>query len=168
MAKKKDKERKKQSRAESVRAAAAQAVQSAAGQAQLTRDRAQELADELTSAAVRVRSTLDDLRPPTGDDVKGIAAAARPHRGPPRRARGSGRAAPHQPRARGRRRRAARRSAASETAAAATRAAAKAGRSAKAGSAAGKGAATKPAAAKPTAAAKPKPADSTTGSRTKS
>lgn len=121
--KKKDKEKdaSRQSRAEAVRAAAAQAVQSAAGQAQVTRGRAQELADELTGAATRMRATLDDLRPPTADDVKRLRAdlarleervtalEARPARG----ARGAS---------------AARRSdvAAKQTAAAAQRAAAKA------------------------------------------
>jgi polyhydroxyalkanoate synthesis regulator phasin len=62
------------SRADAVRTAAAQAVQSAAGQAQLTRERAQDLADELSGAATRVRATLDDLRPPTAEDVKGLRA----------------------------------------------------------------------------------------------
>jgi polyhydroxyalkanoate synthesis regulator phasin len=64
----------KQSRADAVRAAAAQAVQSAAGQAQITRERAQELADELTGAATRMRATLDDLRPPTAEDLKRLRA----------------------------------------------------------------------------------------------
>src|SRR4030095_11261157 len=64
----------KQSRAEAVRAAAAQAVQSAAGQAQITRDRAQELADELTGAATRVRAALGDLPAPPAEDFKRLRA----------------------------------------------------------------------------------------------
>jgi polyhydroxyalkanoate synthesis regulator phasin len=63
---------KQPSRGEAVRAAAAQAIHAAGGQAQLTRDRAQELADELAGIAVRVRDVLDELRPPSADDVKAL------------------------------------------------------------------------------------------------
>jgi polyhydroxyalkanoate synthesis regulator phasin len=63
-----------QARAESVRAAAAQAVAAAAGQAQMTRDRAQELADDLVSAAQRVREALEGARPPSADDVRDLRA----------------------------------------------------------------------------------------------
>ena len=72
MAKKDDKDpgKERQDRADAVRSAAAQAVAAAAGQAQLTRDRAQELADELAGVAGRVREALEDLRPPSGDDVR--------------------------------------------------------------------------------------------------
>jgi polyhydroxyalkanoate synthesis regulator phasin len=63
--KKKDPEagKKQQSRGDAVRAAAAQAIEATAGQAGLTRERAQQIADELVSAAGRVRDTLEDLRP---------------------------------------------------------------------------------------------------------
>ncbi|MCW3046294.1 MAG: hypothetical protein JWO74_578 [Solirubrobacterales bacterium] len=75
MAKNADKQR--QTRAESVRAAAAQAFSATAGQAQMTRERAQELADELAGAAGRVRDALDELRPPSGDDVRELQAEVR-------------------------------------------------------------------------------------------
>ena len=63
--KKKDPEagKKQQSRGDAVRAAAAQAIEATAGQAGFTRERAQQIADELVSAAGRVRETLEDLRP---------------------------------------------------------------------------------------------------------
>jgi polyhydroxyalkanoate synthesis regulator phasin len=66
----KNADKQKQTRAESVRAAAAQAFSATAGQAQMTRERAQELADDLAGAASRVRDALDELRPPSGDDVR--------------------------------------------------------------------------------------------------
>ena len=59
-------------RAESVRAAAAQAFQATAGQ--MTRERALELADELAGAATRVRDALEELRPPSGDEVRELRA----------------------------------------------------------------------------------------------
>ena len=59
-------------RAEAVRNAAVQAFQSTAGQAGLTRERAQELADELAGAAGRVIGALDELRPATADDVRSL------------------------------------------------------------------------------------------------
>jgi len=55
-------------RADQVRSAVEEAFQSASSQ--LTKERAQEIADELSSAADRVREALDQLRPPTGDDVR--------------------------------------------------------------------------------------------------
>ena len=63
--KKKDPEagKKQQSRGDAVRAAAAQAIEATAGQAGFTRERAQQIADELVSAAGRFRETLEDLRP---------------------------------------------------------------------------------------------------------
>ena len=70
MAKKKDK-----SRADAVRQAVDQAFQ--AGQSQFTRERAQELVDELAQTAGKVRDALDDLRPPTADDVKELRAQVR-------------------------------------------------------------------------------------------
>jgi polyhydroxyalkanoate synthesis regulator phasin len=66
------------SRADAVRGAVDQAVQATfhatEKQAQLTRERAQELADELASTAGRIREALEDLRPPTGDDVRALRA----------------------------------------------------------------------------------------------
>jgi len=82
-------------RADAVRSAAVQAFQATAGQAGVTRERAQELADELVSAAGRVIGALDELRPASTDDVRALrddlralegrvaaleAAAARPAR----------------------------------------------------------------------------------------
>jgi polyhydroxyalkanoate synthesis regulator phasin len=82
-------------RADSVRSAAVQAFQATAGQAGVTRERAQELADELAGAAGRVIGALEELRPATGDDIRSVreelraledrvaaleAAAARPAR----------------------------------------------------------------------------------------
>ena len=55
-------------RADQVRSAVEEAFQSASSQ--LTKERAQEIADELSSAADRVREALDQLRPPTSDDVR--------------------------------------------------------------------------------------------------
>jgi polyhydroxyalkanoate synthesis regulator phasin len=60
------------SRSDAVRGAAVQAFQATAGQAGVTRERAQELADELASAAGRVIGALDDLRPATGDDIRAL------------------------------------------------------------------------------------------------
>jgi polyhydroxyalkanoate synthesis regulator phasin len=60
---------KPQSRGDAVRAAAAQAIEATAGQAGFTRERAQQLADELVHAAGRVRETLEDLRPAGSDEV---------------------------------------------------------------------------------------------------
>ena len=63
----------KNSRTEAVRSAVDQAFQATAGTAtQGARDRAQELVDELAQAAGRVREALDDLRPPTADDIKAL------------------------------------------------------------------------------------------------
>ena len=89
---------KKQGRGDAVRQAVDEAFQAAAGQAQFTRERAQEIVDELSGAAGRLRDVLDDLRPPTGDDVRELreemralaarvaaleeAASAKPKRAP--------------------------------------------------------------------------------------
>src|ERR1700757_150465 len=56
--------------ADAVRSAVDQTFQAAAGQAQMTRERAQELVDELAGAAQRLRSALDELRPPSAEDVR--------------------------------------------------------------------------------------------------
>ena len=62
---------KRAGRAEAVRNAAVQAFQSTAGQA-LTRERAQELADEVAQAAGRLIGAFDELRPATADDVRSV------------------------------------------------------------------------------------------------
>jgi polyhydroxyalkanoate synthesis regulator phasin len=59
-------------RADAVRSAAVQAFQATAGQAGMTRERAQELADELVGAAGRVIGALDELRPASADDIRGL------------------------------------------------------------------------------------------------
>lgn len=55
-------------RADQVRSAVEDAFQNAS--AQLTRERAQEIADDISALAERVRDALEPLRPPTGDDVR--------------------------------------------------------------------------------------------------
>ena len=75
-------------RADQVRSAVEEAFQSASSQ--LTKERAQEIADELSSAADRVREALEQLRPPTGDDVRRHAGPARIARAAGRRARDPG------------------------------------------------------------------------------
>ena len=62
-------------RPEDVRAAVDQAFQAGVGQARGTTERAQELVDELAQAAGRVREVLDDLRPPTAEEVRTLRAA---------------------------------------------------------------------------------------------
>jgi polyhydroxyalkanoate synthesis regulator phasin len=57
------------SRGDAVRAAAAQAIEATAGQAGFTRERAQQLADELVHAAGRFRETLEELRPVAADEL---------------------------------------------------------------------------------------------------
>jgi polyhydroxyalkanoate synthesis regulator phasin len=73
MAKKPDR---KASRAEAVRSAVDQAFSASAAQgaaaAEQSRERAQDMVDQLAQAAGRVREVLDDLRPPTGEDLKGL------------------------------------------------------------------------------------------------
>jgi hypothetical protein len=59
------------SRADQVRSAVDSALQAAG--AQIGRERAIDLADELAAAAQRVREALEELRPPTTDDLKRIA-----------------------------------------------------------------------------------------------
>ena len=60
------------SRGDAVRAAAAQAIEATAGQAGVTRERAQQIADDLVSAANRFRETLEDLRPAGSDDLRAL------------------------------------------------------------------------------------------------
>jgi polyhydroxyalkanoate synthesis regulator phasin len=65
-------EKKQPSRGDAVRAAAAQAIEATAGQAGITRERAQQIADELVSAAGRFRETLEDLRPAGSDELSAL------------------------------------------------------------------------------------------------
>src|SRR3954454_19630069 len=65
-------ERRWPGRADAVRSAAVQAFQSTAGQAGITRERAQDLADELAQAAGRLIGAFDELRPATADDVRSL------------------------------------------------------------------------------------------------
>jgi polyhydroxyalkanoate synthesis regulator phasin len=61
------------SRTDAVRSAVDQAFQATAGTAtQGARDRAQDLVDELAQAAGKVREALDDLRPPTGEEIRAL------------------------------------------------------------------------------------------------
>jgi polyhydroxyalkanoate synthesis regulator phasin len=69
---KKPSAKKQQSRSDAVRSAAAQAIEATAGQAGLTRERAQQLADELAHAANRFRETLDELRPAGHDELRNL------------------------------------------------------------------------------------------------
>ena len=66
-------------RPEQLRAAVDQAFQAGVGQGgrafDTASERAQELVDELSGAAGRVREALDDLRPPTGEEVRALRAA---------------------------------------------------------------------------------------------
>lgn len=71
MAKKKEQKPPK-SRADHVRAAVEQAFAATAEQAEQTRGRAQDIADELAQAATRLRDVLDELRPPTADELRSM------------------------------------------------------------------------------------------------
>ena len=66
-------------RPEQLRAAVDQAFQTGVGQGGRAFDsaqrQAQELVDELAGAAGRVREVLDELRPPTAEDVRALRAA---------------------------------------------------------------------------------------------
>lgn len=57
--------------ADAVRGAVDRTFQATVGQAQV-RERAQELVDELSTAAGRVRAVLDDLRIVTGEEVRAL------------------------------------------------------------------------------------------------
>jgi len=71
----------KNSRTEAVRSAVEQAFQtqanSAASATQTARDRAQDIVDDLAQAAGRVREAIDDLRPPTSEEIRGLRADLR-------------------------------------------------------------------------------------------
>jgi polyhydroxyalkanoate synthesis regulator phasin len=56
--------------ADAVRSAVDRTFQATVGQgAQVTRDRAQELVDELTGAAARMRDLVEELRPAAADEL---------------------------------------------------------------------------------------------------
>src|SRR5687767_5504084 len=57
-------------RADAVRSAVDQAFQTTAEQAGTARGRAQDIVEEFAQAAGRVREVLDDLRPPSGDELR--------------------------------------------------------------------------------------------------
>jgi phage shock protein A len=61
-----------QSRADQVRAAVEQAFEATTQGASPMRERAQELAEELVGAASRFREVIDELRPPTGDELSAL------------------------------------------------------------------------------------------------
>jgi ABC-type transporter Mla subunit MlaD len=61
---------KRAKRGDAVRQAVDEAFQAAAGQAQFTRERAQDIVEELSGAAGRLRDVLEELRPAAGDDVR--------------------------------------------------------------------------------------------------
>src|SRR3954466_16079324 len=63
---------KRSTRGDAMRQAVDEAFSAAAGQAQVTRERAQDLVDELSGAAGRLRDVLEDLRPAAGDDVRAL------------------------------------------------------------------------------------------------
>jgi cell division septum initiation protein DivIVA len=73
----------KHSRADAVRSAVDDVFSAAAGQAQSTaqstahsaRGRAQEIVDEAARAAGRVVGAIDDLRPPTAEEVRALRRA---------------------------------------------------------------------------------------------
>jgi polyhydroxyalkanoate synthesis regulator phasin len=62
----------KPSRTDAVRTAVDDAFSAAAGQAQSTSKRAQDLVDEMGRAAGRVGKAIDDLRPSSGEDVRAL------------------------------------------------------------------------------------------------
>jgi len=57
--------------ADAARAAAAQAIDAAA-QAGLTRERALGLLDDLAQAAGRIRDAMEELRPPSSDELRAL------------------------------------------------------------------------------------------------
>jgi polyhydroxyalkanoate synthesis regulator phasin len=66
--------KKKESRADQVRAAVEQAFEATTHGASPVRERAQELAEELVGAASRFREVFEELRPPTGDELEALRA----------------------------------------------------------------------------------------------
>ena len=74
MAKKDKKPDKQAGRGDAVRSAVDQAFQATAEQAETARVGAQAIVDEFAQAAGRVREVLEDLRPPSGDEVNDLRA----------------------------------------------------------------------------------------------
>lgn len=70
MAKDKKKKDKQAGRGDAVRSAVDQAFQATAEQAETARVGAQAIVDEFAQAAGRVREVLEDLRPPSGDELE--------------------------------------------------------------------------------------------------
>jgi polyhydroxyalkanoate synthesis regulator phasin len=66
--------KKKDSRADQVRAAVEQAFEATTHGTSPVRERAQELAEELVGAASRFREVIEELRPPTGDELAALRA----------------------------------------------------------------------------------------------
>ena len=67
--KKKSSDKKAASRSDAVRGAVDQAFQATAGQAETARVGAQAIVEEFAQAANRVRDVLEDLRPPSTDEL---------------------------------------------------------------------------------------------------
>jgi polyhydroxyalkanoate synthesis regulator phasin len=74
MAKNADQEGTAKSRADQLRAAVEGAFSATAQGAAPVQKRAQDLADELVTAAGRVREALEDLRPPSPDALEALRA----------------------------------------------------------------------------------------------
>ena len=72
MAKKDKKKDKQAGRGDAVRSAVDQAFQATADQAETARVGAQSIVEEFAQAAGRVREALEDLRPPSGDEVNDL------------------------------------------------------------------------------------------------
>jgi len=58
--------------ADAVRSAVDRTVNATVGGASVTRERAQDLVDEVAQAATRVREVIDDLRLATGEDLRTV------------------------------------------------------------------------------------------------
>jgi len=58
--------------ADAVRSAVDRTVHATVGGASVTRERAQDLVDEVAQAATRVREVIDDLRLATGEDLRAV------------------------------------------------------------------------------------------------
>jgi polyhydroxyalkanoate synthesis regulator phasin len=66
------KDKKKQQPSGDPLRSAAQALESAAAQAGFTRERAEQMVDELAHAAARFRETIEELRPAGGDELRDL------------------------------------------------------------------------------------------------
>ena len=65
-------------RGDAMRQAVDEAIQAAAGQAAQTRERAQDIVDELSGAAGRLRDVIEDLRPqPASEEIRALRAEVR-------------------------------------------------------------------------------------------